>query len=122
MGINDLLCHLPGGKENRYRHSFYDLGLNSEVVPFNAASALWQFAARHASDHLRGIHMPALTEWAHLLNYLRSICRWNLRIYMDGRENGEKRAEAERRRLRADGREAWVSLFGAHGNNHVRKR
>ena len=93
MGINDLLPHLLGGGRHEYCHSFYHLGMKNYAVPFDAASALWQFAAKHAWDYLRGNHTPALIEWAHFLNYLRSICRWDLRVYMDGMENVEKRPE-----------------------------
>ena len=98
MGINDLLPYLPGGRRNEYYHSFYNLiEMRDQVVPVDAASALWQFAAKHAWDYLRGNYLPELTEWAHFLNYLRSICRWDFRVSMDGMENMHKRPETERR-------------------------
>jgi hypothetical protein len=102
MGINDLLPHLPGGERNKYLHSFYNLGYKNKIVPFDAASALWQFAAKHPNDYLRGNHDPALLEWARFLVYLRSICGWELVVFMDGMENEAKRHEAERRRIRME--------------------
>ena len=103
MGICDLLQHLKGGDE--YFHSFYDAGnqlhLEGKVVPIDAASALWQFAARHGYDFLHGNFIPALSEWAHWVHHLRSICRWELKVIMDGRENKDKAPEAERRAERA---------------------
>ena len=102
MGINDLLPHLPGGERNKYLHSFYNLGYKNKIVPFDAASALWQFAAKHPNDYLRGNHDPALLEWARFLVYLRSICGWELVVFMDGMENEAKQHEAERRRIRME--------------------
>ena len=86
--------------------------MKGHVVPFDAASALWQFAAKHAWEYLRGNHTPALIEWAHFLNYLRSICRWDLRVYMDGMENVEKRPEIERRNAAVAEAEVHNSLIG----------
>ena len=58
MGIFDLLQHLPGGTKNDYHHSFYELGvehgLKGGTVPLDAASVLWQLAARHARDYIDG--------------------------------------------------------------------
>ena len=49
MGINNLLPHLPGG--DYYHHSFFGSGLADEKdVPFDAASALWQFAFACADE------------------------------------------------------------------------
>ena len=63
MGINDFLPHLPGGRRDEYYHSFYNLiEMRDQVVPVDAASALWQFAAKHAWDYLRDNYLPALTE------------------------------------------------------------
>jgi hypothetical protein len=56
---------------------FYGALDKGSTVPFDAASALWQFAARHASDYLRGNLTPALVEWSRFLNNLRSICNGN---------------------------------------------
>ncbi|KAL7530261.1 hypothetical protein ACHAXR_003394, partial [Thalassiosira sp. AJA248-18] len=70
-------------------------------VPFDAAGALWQCAAAHAPDFLRGNHDPALAEWTVLLNYLRSVCNWRLVVYMDGMDNHHKQPENERRRQKA---------------------
>lgn len=77
MGIDDLLPRLPGGGSNDYKHSFYGALDKGSTVPLDAASALWQFAARHASDYLRGNLTPALVEWSRFLNNLRSICNGN---------------------------------------------
>eukprot|EP00579_Thalassiosira_antarctica_P026370 CAMPEP_0202019332 /NCGR_PEP_ID=MMETSP0905-20130828/41723_1 /ASSEMBLY_ACC=CAM_ASM_000554 /TAXON_ID=420261 /ORGANISM="Thalassiosira antarctica, Strain CCMP982" /LENGTH=145 /DNA_ID=CAMNT_0048580571 /DNA_START=115 /DNA_END=549 /DNA_ORIENTATION=+ len=112
MGINDLLPHLPGGGRHEYCHSFYHLEMKGHVVPFDATSTLWQFAAKHAWDYLCGNHTPALIEWAHFLNYLRSICCWDLRVYMDGMENVEKRPEIERRNAAVAEAEVHNSLTG----------
>lgn len=103
MGIHDLLQQIPTG--NEYFHSFYDAGnklqLVGKVVPIDAASALWQFAARHGYDFLHGNFIPALSEWAHWIHHLRSICGWKLKVIMDGRENVDKAPEAGRRAARA---------------------
>ena len=77
MGIDDLLPPLPGGGSKDYKHSFYGALDKGSTVPLDAASALWQFAARHASDYLRGNLTPALVEWSRFLNNLRSICNGN---------------------------------------------
>ena len=75
MGISDLLPCLPGGGPNSYHHWFYESGLGvKKEVPLDAAGSLWQYAASHAADFLRGNYDPALVEWTCLLNYLRSIC------------------------------------------------
>ena len=100
MGINNLLPHLPGG--DRYFHSFYDLKIGGRAVVLDAAGALWQFAATHARDHLGGNYDPAMVEWGHFLNYLRSLCGWELWVFMDGRENPHKGPEIERRRKNAE--------------------
>ena len=100
MGIKDLLPHLYGGSV--YYHSFDELGLRGQVVPFDAAGALWSFAYRHAHDFLNGNHQPALTEWARLMNYMRSLLGWNLVVYLDGMENVHKQPEIERRKKRVE--------------------
>ena len=112
MGIIDLLQHLPGVGSDKYHHSFYDLKLNGKIVPFDAACALWQFAVHHAWDHLRGNHSPALMEWARFLVYLRSICRWSLKVYMDGMENKDKSPEIERRKVAVEAAKASNNLYG----------
>ncbi|KAL7537898.1 hypothetical protein ACHAXR_008148 [Thalassiosira sp. AJA248-18] len=96
MGISDLLPHLPGGKH--FHHSFYSLGREGRVVPIDAAGALFQFATYSAHDFLREIYQPALRQWARFLIYLRSICGWNMIIYLDGMENVHKEPENERRK------------------------
>ena len=68
-----MLRHLPYGGRHHYLHSLYDLQLKGQYVPIDATSALWQFAARHAADYLNGNHNPAITEWAHFLNYVSLI-------------------------------------------------
>ena len=116
MGIHNILPHLPGGGKHDYNHSFYELGIElgfrEKEVPIDAASALWQFAARHASDYLEGNYTPALMDWTHWLNYLRSSCRWKLSIIMDGRVHGAKSPEIERRRRRAEEARANNNLSG----------
>ena len=103
MGIKDILRHLPGGGPECYHHSFYESQLKEEIaIPFDAAGALWQFAASHAAGYLRGNHTPSLVEWTRLLNYLRSICKWRLIVYMDGRENVHKSHENQCRQLRTE--------------------
>ena len=67
MGVNNLLPHLPGWGDKCY-HSFYGLKMNWDIVPLDAAGALWQFAASHPGDFLRGNHTLALTKWARFLN------------------------------------------------------
>ncbi len=64
-------------------------------------SFLWQFAARHTADYMRKNYIPSLIEWAHFLNYLVSICRWNLVVIFDGRRNEAKAPEIELRKVRA---------------------
>ena len=76
--------------------------MNGHTVPFDAAGALWQFAARHPHDFLRGNHTPSLIEWARLLNYLRCICEWKLIVYVNGMENIHKAPENELRRITAE--------------------
>ena len=100
MGVKGLLQQLPGG--NTYLHDLYKLALEDKEVPIDAASLLWQCAAKHASDYLAGNHMPALIEFAHHLNFLRSICRWKIRLYFDGTNNPNKRFEDERREQRRE--------------------
>ena len=95
MGINDLLPHLPGGKS--FRHSFCGLGWTGLVVPIDAASALFGFAAYMAADFLRGNHIPALIQWAMLPTYLHSICGWNMIVQMNGIKNEDKEPENQRR-------------------------
>ena len=104
MGIHDLLPHLPGGDMSDIRYSFFneEALANQHVVPIDAAGALWQFAYAHAPDYLRGNYSPSLSEWAKLLNYLRSIVQWKLKIFMDGRSNPFKSHENERRQQRAE--------------------
>ena len=112
MGVHDLLPHLPGGGKSNYKHSFMRLGLEGKIVPFDAAGALWQFAAHHPWDYLRGNHIPALTDWAHLLVYLRSFCEWELVVCMDGSENVHKTPEIERRAKKAQEAEEHHSPIG----------
>ena len=101
MGVKGLLQLLPGG--NTYLHDdLYKLALEGKEVPIDAAGLLWQCAAKHASDYLRGNHMPALIEFAHHLNFLRSICRWRIRLYFDGTNNPNKQFEDERREQRRE--------------------
>ena len=95
MGINDLLKHLPGSAMSSRRHSFFNLQLKGHVVPFVAAGPLWQFASSHAADFLRGNHIPALIKWTRFLSHLRSICKWQLRVFMDGMDNVHKAPENE---------------------------
>ena len=104
MGIHDLLPHLPGGDMSDIRYSFFkeEALANQHVVPIDAAGALWQFAYAHAPDYLRGNYSPSLSEWAKLLNYLRSIVQWKLKIFMDGRSNPFKSHENERCQQRAE--------------------
>lgn len=86
--------------------------MKGQVVPIDAASALWQFAAKHAADFLNGNHNPALTEWAHFLNYLSRICGWILIVIMDGMENVAKDPEIERRKVAAELAEERGNLIG----------
>lgn len=101
MGINDILPHLPGG--HVYHHSFFnldwewELGVKEKIVPLDAGGVLWQMAANHAYDYLQGNYHPSLTELAHFLLYLRSICGWKLKVFMDGFNNDHKNPENERR-------------------------
>ena len=101
MGINNLLPNLPGGRSCSFRHSFYGLGMSGDVVPLDAAGALWQFAASNAHDFLRGNYKPSLREWVRFLHYHRSICKWRLVVYFDGRENPDKSFETQRRQVTA---------------------
>ena len=57
-------------------------------------------------------HNAALLEWAHILIHLRSICRWNLLVYMDGMENDAKSPEIERRKALAAAAKARGDLRG----------
>mmetsp|Transcript_23314 Transcript_23314/g.55028 ORF Transcript_23314/g.55028 Transcript_23314/m.55028 type:complete len:627 (-) Transcript_23314:557-2437(-) len=98
MGINDLLSRLPGGSE--YNYSFFELGWRGKTVHIDAAGALFECAAAFASDFISGNHTPALVVWARKLVYLRSICGWNMVVYMDGRTNPAKQFEDERRTQR----------------------
>ena len=87
------------------RYSFYDLPLTGHIVPVDVAGALWDFASLHAADFLRGNHTPALIEFARFINNLRTICKWKLRIFLDGMDNVHKAPENERRKKRvADAR------------------
>ena len=90
---------LPGGDGPGCWHwSLYDLDPGATIIALAAAGALWQFASNHHVDFLRGNHNPALSKWTRLLNYLRSICKWRLRVFFDGRENPHKEPENARRR------------------------
>lgn len=95
MGGNDLLPHLPGGKH--YIQDFYKLNFKKKVVPIDAAGLLWQCAAKHAEDYLQGNLLPALIEFAHHLNFFKSICGWNIKLYFDGMPNPNKQFEDKRR-------------------------
>ena len=113
MGIHDLLAHLPGGKEEHY--FFYKLNekLGEEpAIVIDAGGPLWQFAAAHAWDYLRDNHNPSLIEWARFLSNLRSICRWKIEVYMDGRVNKEKAPEIARRADKAQAAIARNDLQG----------
>lgn len=98
MGIKDFLQHLPGGK--CYYQDFYNLNMEGKDVPIDAAGLAWQCAAKHAKDYVEGNHLPALIEFARQLNFLRSICRWNCRLFFDGMNNPNKRYEDARREER----------------------
>ena len=115
MGVLDLLPRLPGGK--RYHHSFYGLKWSGRAVPIDAASALFQFAAYNAANFLRGNHKPALIQWAKFLVYLRSMCGWNMIIYMDGMENVDKEPEIQRRRDAVEAAIGRNDLRGQIKNN-----
>ena len=93
MGINNILPHLPGGSRTQKCYSFHDCSLlaSQSVVIIDAAGPLWQCAYNNADDYLRGNLHPALSDWSKLLNHLRSICRVNLFVIMDGRSNPDKR-------------------------------
>ena len=112
MGVNDLLPRLHGGKSNDYHHSMYGALEKGSVVPFDAAGALWQFAAKHAEDYLRCNYMPALVEWAQFLQYLRTTCGWNLIVIFDGTVNEHKGPENERRRTLAETAKRNNNLIG----------
>jgi len=112
MGINDLLPRLPGGGPKDYKHSFYGALAKQTTVPLDAASALFQFAARHASDYLSGNLTPALVEWSRFLNYIRSICKWKLVVIMDGLDNMHKAPENDRRRVARENAQANNNLMG----------
>ena len=100
MGIRNPLCLLPGG--GKYRQSFFGSEFRQQdAVSFDAAGALWQFAAMNAADFLRGNDTPALTEWTRFLNYIRSICGYKLVVYIDGRKKIHKLHKNHRRRQRA---------------------
>ena len=77
MGIHNFLPHLPGGSKDSFHHSFHDLGWSGKSVPVDAAGILWQFAAapENAEDYLRGNYLPALSQLAKFLRYLRSVCK-----------------------------------------------
>ena len=99
-----------------HHHSFYELGvehgLKGGTVPLDAASVLWQLAARHARDYIDGNYTPALCEWARWLNIIRSICQWKLLVIMDGRENVDKAPEIARRKERVEAAKAKDNLSG----------
>ena len=73
---------------------------------------MWQFAAKHAADYLRGNHTPALVEWAIFLNYLRSACEWDLIIILDGMDNIHKTPENNRRKAAAENAKRDNNLIG----------
>lgn len=102
MGIKNILPHLPGGSTSQTKYSFYDCALNDQsVVPIDAAGLIWQCANRNSVDYLRGNYLPALSDFTKLLNNLRSICGWNMILYMDGRSNPYKAFEDARRKEKA---------------------
>ena len=117
MGINNLLPHLPGGSKSEYLHSFYDLEPPNSVVAIDAAGALFNCAIKHASDYLQGNHIPALIEWARFLNYLRSICRWRIKVFFDGAENPHKFYENRRRQTRRSEAASFGNLPGQIRNS-----
>ena len=83
MGINNFLSHLPGGSTDSFHHSFLALGWAGKSVPIDAAGILWQCAAENAEDCLRHNYLPALSQLAKFLCYLRSICEWQMVLYFD---------------------------------------
>lgn len=100
MGIKTFLPHLPGGGPHEYHISLCELRekaqLTDQVIfPLDAAGAIWDFAAKHAWDYVRGNHTPALIEWAQFLVYLRSICNWQLVVIFDGMENPDKEPDIQ---------------------------
>ena len=90
MGITNFLPHLPGGRPDSFHHSFLALGWAGKRVPVNGAGILWQCAADNAADYLRDNYLPALSQLAKLLSYLRSVCKWQMVIFLDGQENPAK--------------------------------
>lgn len=98
MGINNFLGHFSDSRPYMYHHLFYEMDLRGEVIRVDAAGALWQFDAAHAADFLRGIHIPALTEWVRFFNFLCLIYIWKLFMFMDGIDNPDKAPENAGRR------------------------
>ena len=86
--------------------------MSGDVVPLDAAGALWQFAASNAHDFLRGNYKPSLREWVRFLHYHRSICKWRLVVYFDGRENPDKSFETQRRQVTAANAQSDGNLRG----------
>ena len=78
----------------------YELGMKDDIVPIDAAGALYQFASYHAADYLKGNYGPSLIQFGRWLVYLRSICGWRMTVYLDGMENEAKKPERERRQAR----------------------
>lgn len=101
MGIRDLLPHLPGGETAKYLYDFNELDMNKEAVAFDVAGALWECASNYPVDYLGGNHDPALTDVAHLIQNLRSICEWKMVVWLDGMENAAKGPEIARRKARS---------------------
>jgi len=64
--------------------------------------SLWQCAAKHATDNFVSGKPHAGTNWVctSTLHFLRSICRWKVRLYFDGMNNPNKRFEDDRREQR----------------------
>jgi hypothetical protein len=61
MGVPTLLTRLPGGDKEIV--DFSKLKIGDEVVAFDAAGALMQFARHHAEDYMKGDYDEALKEW-----------------------------------------------------------
>ena len=83
---------MPGS--DKHYHCFFDLEID-EIVSIDIAGALFQFAAQNLNDYLRGNHNPSVSWIFRWLSYLRSICRWKMKIFFDGMENPHKSYEAQ---------------------------
>lgn len=106
MGIpNILLPLLPCGDKTLIRCYFYESQLSGQtVVPIDAASQLWQCqcANHHADDYFRHNYAPALSDMVKILNNYRSICGWNMLLFMNSRANPHKAFEDACRNKRAN--------------------